>query len=91
MKTINVVSALIVNEGRIFATLRGYGEFKDWWEFSGGKEEPVETPEDALVREIREEFDTEISVDRDVTTVEGTTLAFTSICVAICVAEYRVL
>ena len=91
MKTINVVSALIVNEGRIFATQRGYGEFKDWWEFSGGKEEPGETPEDALVREIREEFDTEISVDRDVTTVEGTTLAFTSICVAICVAEYRVL
>ena len=91
MKTINVVSALIVNEGRIFATQRGYGEFKDWWEFSGGKEEPGETPEDALVREIREELDTEISVDRDVTTVEGTTLAFTSICVAICVAEYRVL
>ena len=91
MKTINVISALIVNEGRIFATQRGYGEFKDWWEFSGGKEEPGETPEDALVREIREEFDTEISVDRDVTTVEGTTLAFTSICVAICVAEYRVL
>ena len=91
MKTINVVSALIVNEGRIFATQRGYGESKDWWEFSGGKEEPGETPEDALVREIREEFDTEISVDRDVTTVEGTTLAFTSICVAICVAEYRVL
>ena len=54
--------------------------------FSGGKEEPGETPEDALVREIREELDTEISVDRNVTTVEGTTLAFTSICVAICVA-----
>ena len=86
MKTINVVSALIVNEGRIFATLRGYGEFKDWWEFSGGKEEPGETPENALVREIREELDTKISVDRYVTTVEGTTLAFTSICVAICVA-----
>ena len=91
MKTINVISALIVNEGRIFATQRGYGEFKDWWEFSGGKEEPRETSEDALVREIREELDTEISVDRYVTTVEGTTLAFTSICVAICVALYRVL
>ena len=50
------------------------------------EEEPGETPEDALVREIREELDTEISVDRNVTTVEGTTLAFTSICVAICVA-----
>ena len=86
MKIINVVSALIVSEGRIFATQRGYGEFKDWWEFPGGKEEPGETPEDALVREIREGLDTEISVDRYVTTVEGTTLAFTSICVAICVA-----
>lgn len=86
MKTINVVSALIVNEGRIFATQRGYGEFKDWWEFSGGKEKPGETPEDELVREIREVLDTEISVDRYVTTVEGTTLAFSSICVAICVA-----
>ena len=91
MKTINVVSALIVNEGRIFATQRGYGEFKDWWEFPGGKQGPGETPEDALVREIREELDTEISVDRYVTTVEGTTLAFSSICVAICVASYRVL
>ena len=70
MKTINVISALIVNEGRIFATQRGYGEFKDWWEFTGGKEEPGETPVDALVREIREELDTEISVDRYVTTVE---------------------
>ena len=86
MKTINVVSTLIVNEGRIFATQRGYGEFKDWWEFSGGKEKPGETPEDELVREIREELDTEISLDRYVTTVEGTTLSFTSICVAICVA-----
>ena len=86
MKTINVVSALIVNEGRIFATQRGYGEFKDWWEFSGGKEKPGETPEDERVREIREVLDTEISVDRYLTTVEGTTLAFSSICVAICVA-----
>ena len=86
MKTINVVSALIVNEGRIFAPQRGYGEFKDWWEFPGGKQGPGETPEDALVREIREELATEISVDRNVTTVEGNTLAFTSICVAIYVA-----
>ena len=86
MKTINVISALIVNEGRIFATQRGYGEFKDWWEFPGGKQGPGETPEDELVREIREVLDTEISVDRYVTTVEGTTQAFSSICVAICVA-----
>ena len=86
MKTIKVVAALIVHDRRILATQRGYGEFKDWWEFPGGKQGPGETPEDALVREIREELATEISVDRNVTTVEGTTLAFTSICVAICVA-----
>ena len=91
MKHIEVAAAVIRRGNEIFATQRGYGEFKDWWEFSGGKEEPGETPEDALVREIREELDTEISVDRYVTTVEGTTLAFTSICVAICVAQYRVL
>ena len=70
MKTINVVSALIVNEGRTFAPQRGYGESKDWWEFPGGKQGPGETPEDALVREIREELATEIGVDRYVTTVE---------------------
>ena len=91
MKTIKVVAALIVHDRRILATQRGYGELKDWWEFPGGKQGPGETPEDALVREIREELATEISVDRNVTTVEGNTLAFTSICVAICVAEYRVL
>lgn len=70
MKTINVVAALIVHDGRIFATQRGYGEWRGWWEFPGGKQEPEETPEDALVREIREELATEISVDRFVTAVE---------------------
>ena len=75
MKQIEVVAAVIIRDNKVFATQRGYGEFKDWWEFSGGKEEPRETSEDALVREIREELDTEINVDRYVTTVEGTTLA----------------
>lgn len=70
MKTINVVAALIVHDGKIFATQRGYGEWRGWWEFPGGKKEPGETPEEALVREIREELATEISVDRYVTTVE---------------------
>ena len=70
MKTINVVAALIVHDGRIFATQRGYGEWRGWWEFPGGKLEPGETPEEALVREIREELATEISVDRFVTTLE---------------------
>ena len=70
MKTINVVAALIVHDGRIFATKRGYGDWRGWWEYPGGKQEPGETPEDALVREIREELATEISVDRYVTTVE---------------------
>ena len=86
MKQIEVVAAVIIRNNKVFATQRGYGEFKDWWEFSGGKEKPGETPEDELVREIREVLDTEISVDRYLTTVEGTTLAFSSICVAICVA-----
>lgn len=70
MKTINVVAALIVHDGKIFATQRGYGEWRGWWEFPGGKKEPGETPEEALVREIREELATEITVDRYVTTVE---------------------
>ena len=70
MKTINVVAALIVHDGRIFATQRGYGEWRGWWDFPGGKQEPGETPEEALVREIREELATEISVDRFVTTLE---------------------
>ena len=63
MKTVNVVAAVIKKDNMIFATQRGYGEFKGGWEFPGGKVEEGENPEDALVREIREELDTEISVD----------------------------
>ena len=62
MKTIEVVAAVIRDGNKVFATQRGYGEFKDGWEFPGGKLEPNETPEDALIREIREELDTEITV-----------------------------
>ena len=69
-KHIEVVAAIILRERRIFATQRGYGEWKDWWEFPGGKIEPGESPEDALKREIREELATEIEVDELLTTVE---------------------
>ena len=63
LKTIEVVAAVIFdNRGRIFATQRGYGEWKDWWEFPGGKIEPGESREQALRREIREELDTDIVV-----------------------------
>ena len=70
MKHINVVCAVIVNNGRIFACQRGYGEWKDWWEFPGGKIESGETPEDALVREIREELSIDIYINRFLTTVD---------------------
>ena len=70
MKQIEVVAAIIRREDKIFATQRGYGEWKDWWEFPGGKMEAGETPEEALVREIREELSTEISVDEFLCTVE---------------------
>ncbi len=70
MKTIEVVAAIIRKDEKIFATQRGYGDFKDWWEFPGGKMEPGETPEEALIREIREELDTEISVDKFLYTVD---------------------
>ena len=70
MKTIEVVAAIIRKGDKIFATQRGYGEFKDWWEFPGGKMEAGETPREALVREIREELDTEISIDRFLFTVD---------------------
>ena len=69
-KTIEVVAAVIVKDGKYFATQRGYGEWKDWWEFPGGKMEPAETPEDALRREISEELATEIDVGALLTTVE---------------------
>lgn len=76
MKTINVVAALIVHENKVFATQRGYGDWKGYWEFPGGKVEPGETPEAALIREIREELATEIEVERYVTTVEWDYPAF---------------
>ena len=70
MKQIEVVAAIIRREERIFATQRGYGDWKDWWEFPGGKMEAGETPEEALRREIREELSTEISVDELLCTVD---------------------
>ena len=70
MKTIEVVAAVIRKDDKIFTTQRGYGEWKDWWEFPGGKMEPGETPEEALKREIREELSTDISVDEFLCTVE---------------------
>ncbi len=70
MKLIEVVAAIIRKEDKIFATQRGYGDWKDWWEFPGGKIEVGETPEEALKREIREELSTEISVDEFLYTVE---------------------
>ncbi|MDY4163309.1 MAG: (deoxy)nucleoside triphosphate pyrophosphohydrolase [Sutterella sp.] len=70
MKRIEVVAAIIRHEGRILATQRGYGDFKDGWEFPGGKMEPGETAEEAVVREIREELKVEIVPEKLVTTVE---------------------
>ena len=74
MKTIHVVAAVIkgsgTNANRIFATQRGYGDYKDQWEFPGGKVEPGETPEEALVREIQEELDVEIQVGDLIDTIE---------------------
>ena len=70
MKTIRVVAAIIVDKDKIFATQRGYGEFKDGWEFPGGKIEEHETPKEALFREIKEELDTEINVGDLLDTVE---------------------
>ena len=70
MKKIEVVAAIIRKGDKIFATQRGYGDFKDWWEFPGGKMEVGESPEEALMREILEELSTEISVDEYICTVE---------------------
>lgn len=70
MKKITVVAAVIQCDNRIFATQRGYGEWKDWWEFPGGKIEEGETPEKALQREIKEELATEIEVGELITSVE---------------------
>ena len=70
MKTVDVVAAIIRDGDRVFATQRGYGEWKDYWEFPGGKIEPGETPERALIREIREELGAEIAVEYLLTAVE---------------------
>ena len=70
MRTIEVVAAIIRKDNKVFATQRGYGDWKDWWEFPGGKMEPGETPEKALVREIEEELSTRISVDKFLYTVD---------------------
>ena len=70
MKTVSVVAAVIESEGRFFATQRGYGPQKDGWEFPGGKIEPGETPEAALMREIREELDADITVGEKLVQVE---------------------
>ena len=75
MKSIRVVAAIIrsiseTGEPAVFATQRGYGEYKDWWEFPGGKIEGEETPENALIREIKEELDATIDVDDFLITVE---------------------
>ena len=70
MKTIEVVAAIIIRNGEIFATKRGYGDFQGWWEFPGGKIEDGESPQEALVREIREELDAEIEVKELLETVE---------------------
>ena len=69
-KTIKVVAAVIRRGDLIFATQRGYGDYKDWWEFPGGKIEPGETPQEALVREIQEELGATVSVDEFLVTVE---------------------
>ena len=70
MKSIQVAAAVIFHEGKMYATQRGYGAWRDYWEFPGGKIEPGETPEEALVREIREELDTEIIVGDLIDTIE---------------------
>ena len=70
MKTINVVAAVIRDEDKVLATARGYGEYKGWWEFPGGKIESGETPKEALVREMQEELDIHIEIDEYITTVE---------------------
>lgn len=69
-KTIRVVAAVMIRDGKVFATRRGYGVWKGWWEFPGGKMKAGETPQEALVREIREELDAEIEVGALLDTVE---------------------
>ena len=70
MKIMRVVAAIIIEDGKVFATQRGYGDFKGGWEFPGGKIEVGELPEEALIREIKEELDTEVEVKELLDTVE---------------------
>ncbi len=70
MKTIEVVAAIILKDDKIFCTQRGYGEFIDKWEFPGGKIEPNESKEDALVREIKEELNADIIINQFLNTIE---------------------
>lgn len=68
--SIEVAAAVIIRDNKLLATQRGYGDYKDWWEFPGGKIEPGESPEEALKREIREELDAEISIGEKFISVE---------------------
>ena len=70
MKTVRVVAAIIIRDGKVFATQRGYGQWQGWWEFPGGKIETGECPQEALVREIREELEAEIQVGEQIKTIE---------------------
>ena len=70
MKSIHVAAAIIRKDEFIFATQRGYGDWKDYWEFPGGKVEQGETSEAALIREIKEELNTDIRIEQKITTVE---------------------
>ena len=70
MKTIRVVAAIIIEDRKVFATQRGYGDFKGGWEFPGGKIDAGETPKEALIREIKEELDTEVEVFELLDTIE---------------------
>ena len=70
MKTIRVVAAIIIDKGKVFATQRGYGDLKGGWEFPGGKIEEGETSQEALIREIKEELETEIKVGELIDTIE---------------------
>lgn len=70
MKRVEVVAAVLTHNGLVFATQRGYGEFKDGWEFPGGKVEAGESPEEALRREIREELEVEVNVGDLIDTIE---------------------